>query len=1046
MKKIIEYFVKYPVLGNAVMTLVIVFGVFSFMTMKTTFFPDSDVRFITITASYPGASPEEIEEGIVTKIEDAIKGITGVERTTSTSSENAATIMVELEYGADENVVIQDVQSNVNSISSFPVGMEQLNVYKQEPREFVISLAVNGNLDLRDLKNFARKIERELLAKDGISKVTLSGFPDEEIEVSFNEEKMRAFGITFDEAATSIAAANVKVTGGKIKGEKEELLIRADNKKYYAEDLQNHIIKTTNNGFVIRLKDIADVEEKWAEDPNRVYYNGKQSVTIELQKTNQEDLFQITETVRNYIGEFNTKYEDVNIDVLRDGSEVIQERVDILTSNGVVGIFLVVLILGLTLNPRLSFWVSISIPISFLGMFAIASAYGLTINVMSLMGMILVIGILVDDGIVVAENIYSHYEQGETPIKAAVNGTIEVLPSVATGVTTTILIFLIFFFLEGKMGDVASDMAFIVAGTLGFSLLEATIILPAHIAHSKALKGKEVKQNKILLNFEEVLFSFRDKIYKPVLSYCIKHPVVILTIPTALFIITYGALKGNIIQTTFFPSIEFNNVAITLEMPAGTSDNVTDEKLKYIESKIWELDEEYAEKYPDRKRFVESVTKQTGPSGTHVGNVTLVAVGTDEREWDNSIIKAKLREKIGEIEGADKLQVGGGGRFGMPVSIALQSYDLQQLSNAKEELKHELRKVSDLKDVVDDNPPGLREVKLDLNDNAYNLGLTTSQVMSQVRSGFFGKEAQRILRGIDEVKIWVRYSEDERATISKLKDVRIKTSDGKQIPLSEIADLTIERGVLSIGHIDGQRVIKVEADVASTDVSVTNVIAKINTAILPELKEKYPDVSWLMEGESRESGKTVDSILAIVPAFLVLMFMLVVFTFRSFMQAFIVYMLIPFSFIGVLWGHFIQGYMFSILSGFGAIALIGVVINDSLVFIDAFNRYLRSGLDFKSSLIKAGLNRFRPVILTSVTTIFGLAPLIFETSFHAQFLSPMAISMAYGMLVGTVLTLVMIPAMLSLVNNTKFKLQRTKTREEIEPAIIEQNYIKQYEG
>ena len=390
--------------------------------------------------------------------------------------------------------------------------------------------------------------------------------------------------------------------------------------------------------------------------------------------------------------------------------------------------------------------------------------------------------------------------------------------------------------------------------------------------------------------------------------------------------------------------------------------------------------------------------------------------------------------------------VGGGGRFGMPISIALQSYDMEQLSSAKDELKDELRKVSELKDVVDDNPPGLREVKLELNDNAHNLGLTTSEVMSQVRSGFFGKEAQRILRGIDEVKIWVRYSEDERSTISKLEDVRINLSDGKKIPLSELADISIERGILSIGHIDGQRVIKVEADVTNSDISVTSVSAKVKNDILPQLKEKYPDVTWLMEGESRESGKTIDSILAIVPSFLVLMFMLVVFTFRSFTQAFIVYLLIPFSFIGVLWGHFFQGYLFSMLSAFGAIALIGVVINDSLVFIDAFNRYLRSGLDFTSALTKAGLNRFRPVILTSVTTIFGLAPLIFETSFHAQFLSPMAISMAYGLLVGTLLTLVMIPAMLSLVNNIKFKLYKAKTREEIEPAIIEQNYIKQYEG
>jgi multidrug efflux pump subunit AcrB len=419
MKKLIEYFVKHPIFGNSLLALIMVFGLFALINTKVTFFPDIPAKFITITASYPGASPEEIEEGITLKIEDAIKGITGVDRTTSTSSENFASISVELEDGADANVILQDVQSAVNSISSFPVGLDKLNIYKQEPREFVISLAVNGELSLRELKTYGRRIERDLLAKQGISKLKLSGFPEEEIEVSFREDDLRAYNLRFDEVANSISGANVKITGGKIKGLREEFLIRADNKKYYAEELKNHVIKTTTDGIVLRLKDVADVIEKWAEDPNKSFYNGQQSITVELQKTNDEDLFEITNTVKDYMAEFNDKHDDVQLDVIRDGSTVIRDRMYILEYNGMIGAVLIIFLLGLSLNPRLSFWVALSIPVSFLGMFVLGQMYGLTLNVMSLLAMILVIGILVDDGIVIGENIYTHHERGESPIKAA---------------------------------------------------------------------------------------------------------------------------------------------------------------------------------------------------------------------------------------------------------------------------------------------------------------------------------------------------------------------------------------------------------------------------------------------------------------------------------------------------------------------------------------------------------------------------------------------------------------------------------------------------
>jgi multidrug efflux pump subunit AcrB len=468
-----------------------------------------------------------------------------------------------------------------------------------------------------------------------------------------------------------------------------------------------------------------------------------------------------------------------------------------------------------------------------------------------------------------------------------------------------------------------------------------------------------------------------------------------------------------------------------------------------IENAAWAVNDDYIKKYPKAEPLVQNVIRSVGP-GTHQGSVRVTLIGSEERFYDNFKVRGELREKIGKVENANKLQIGGGSFFGMPVSIALHSNDLEQIRNAKEDLKSELEKINQLKDVADNDPPGLQEVQIQLNDNAYNLGLNTSAVMNQVRGGFFGSEAQRILRGIDEVRIWVRYSENERRTIKQLEDMRIRLSGGQEIPLSELANISVKRGILVINHIDGQRIIKVEADISNPYISVPDIITNIKKNILPELMEKYPDVTWGFEGESRESAKTMGSAAFVGPPFLMLMFMLVVLTFRSFTQAAIVYLIVPFSFIGMLWGHFIQGYSFSILSGFGAIALIGVVVNDSLIFVSAMNRNLLKGQNFQEALRNAGLNRFRPVMLTTLTTIAGLGPLIFEPSVQAQFLSPMAISIAYGLLVGTGLTLTLLPSLLVVANKIKMRVfpllgKEASTSEDVEPAVIEQRNISEYE-
>ncbi|MDZ7860051.1 MAG: efflux RND transporter permease subunit [Candidatus Krumholzibacteriota bacterium] len=1033
MKNIIRPFIQYPILGNVIIVAILLFGYVGFSSLNTTFFPPQPSRTIIINASYPGASPEEMEEGIVTKIEDNLKGISGIERTTSVSGENFCSIYIRVLTDYDTNIVLQDVKDAVNQISSFPLGMDRISIYRREPFNFAIDLMIIGDVDLKTLKWHGRQIERDLLSIEGISKISLSGFPAEEIEIAVSEEELRAYGLTFSEILSAVRNANIKSTGGKIKGEKEELLIRADVKGYHAEELANHVLKASDEGAVVRIGDVATVSDRWSENPNRIYYNGKTAVRVSVDNTNKEDLFFIADRVKEYAEKFNSTHSDVQALVLRDGSEIINERINLLLGNGLIGIVLVVLLLSLSLNPNISFWVALGIPISFAGMLMIAPFYGLTINVMSLMAMILILGILVDDGIVIAENIYQHHERGKKPVQAALIGTVEVLPSVIASVLTTVVIFMTFFFLEGGMGDHSRDLAFVVIATLLLSLIEAAFILPAHIAHSRALCVRE--KSRLERESTRMLGWVRDKIYMPVLRSSIKSPYISIATVLAIFIITIGAIRGGILKTTFFPYIEGRSVSINLEMPAGTPAAVTDSLTGYIEKGVWETDEKYKKSHRG-ENLVRSVYRRVG-SGTHQGRVYAILESSEERNWTNLRAANEFREKIGKIKGSEKLSFGMSRRWGMPVMVALKSNNFEQLRGATEMLKEELKKMPQLKDVTDDDPPGLREVKVKLKEKAFALGLTTSEVVSQVRSGFFGGEAQRILRGIDEVKIWVRYSRDDRSSMSDLENMRIRAPGGQSYPLGEIADFSIERGVMSINHTDGQRVINVMSDVTSTKASVPTLLADIKENVMPEVKERYPEVRYSFEGESYENKKTMDAISRVVPAILIMMFLLIAVTFHSFGQAVIVFLLIPFSIVGVLWGHYIQGYIVSILSMFGAIALMGIVVNDSLVLVSTVNRKLKAGRSFDDSLFEAAISRFRPVVLTSLTTIAGLAPLVFEQSHQAQFLSPMAISVAYGLLFGTVLTLIMLPSMLKTFNDIKIKLYKTISGKEVNGRFVE---------
>jgi multidrug efflux pump subunit AcrB len=1015
-------------------------GIFGYFQMKTTFFPEIESRLITIQCIYPGSSPEEIEEGVINKIEENLKGLTGIERVTSVSSENAGNVNVEVLKGYDTDIILQDVKNAVDRISSFPIDMEPLVIFKLENLGRVLSFAIYGDVPLTTLKKKAREVEEELLGMEGLSKIIITGFPEEEIEVAFREKDLRAYDITFEEAASTIRNTNLEITGGTIKTDTEELLIRADNKEYNAKDLLDIVVKNNPEGGVIRLHQIAEVRDRWEDSPQRTFIDGQLGVVITVQNTLEEDMLSIAERVKVYIQNYNLTEEEVSAKIVDDASVTLTQRIDLLTKNGIIGFFIVLILLAMFLHFRLAFWVALAIPISFAGMFICASILGVTINVISLFGMIVVIGILVDDGIVIAENIYQHFEKGEEPFTAALNGTMEVLPAVFSAIVTTIIAFSAFFFIDGTLGDFFREMAIVVAFSLIFSLVEGAIILPAHIAHSKALRV-DANPNIIMRGLDKMMRILRDNLYSPVLNWAVKYNWPTVAICVAALFITFGALQGGLIKSTFFPVIPRDNFTVELKLPAGTREDITKEILDSIERVTIAVNEDLAnEVFGGELKPITKIKKDIGPA-TYEGQVTMtLADGESRGDLTARGIIEKVRERLGPIDLAETLTFGSISFFGKPVSVSLLGTDGEELSRAVNAVKTNLAKISDLKDIVDNKQEGLKEISLQLKPKAYNLGLTLGQIVSQVRQGFFGAEAQRIQRGEDEVRVWVRYDLENRSDISDLQEMRIRTAEGQSIPLKELASFTTERGVININHIDGEREVRIEADVSNDQVSISDITSDIRTVILPEVLKDFPSVRASFEGQDREQAKTQKSLRIVMPLIFLMMFFVIVLTFKSVSQALIVLALLPFGFVGVGLGHYIQGLPISLFSILGVIALIGIFVNDALVFITTFNEKIRNGMAHRKAVIETGKARFRPILLTSITTIAGLAPLILEKSLQAQFLIPMAISVAYGLLVGTFILLVLIPALLMITNRIKVSAMSFYEGEMIRREVVEPAY------
>ncbi len=1047
MKKAVEIFVRFPFYANLIIIFLLVVGGISMFSMSKSFFPERPSRMLYVTVFYPGASPVEMEEGVTSRIEEAVRAIPGIYEINSVSSENSSRVNIEINPGYDIDEALIEVKNAVDGISSFPSAAERPIVYKSRTTSPAMRLMVTGDVDLLTLKSYAQQVEEDFLASGLISQVSLSGYPPLEISVEAREDDLLRYGLTFTDLQNAISQNNRDISGGELRSDEEELLIRLRSRSADPNKIGEIILRANTDGSVLRIRDIATVKKQFSETPNKALEKGKPIISIGVNKLISEDLSEIDKYTKEYVDDFNRENPGVELSINRSFLEILGSRLDLLYNNGGMGLLLVVLALGLMLSTRLALWVAWGIPASFLAMFIVANLMGVTINMMSLFGMILVIGILVDDGIVIGENIFQHFEMGKSPMRAAIDGTVEVIPAVITSITTTIIAFSPLIFITGRM-EMMYEMAVIVILSLFFSLFEAFFVLPAHLGNKRVLNPKVLQARaKGFRKYSERFFNWlRDYAYDRVLRLILEWRYIVIGIPIAMILITSGLIGGNLIRTTFFPRMEFDSFNINIAFTPGAGERQTMEYLERFDSIVWVVNEELKEEYNDSIDIIENSIVELGSSfdgqerGAHAGSVDVSPRDSEETGISSYDIIDRIREKTGPVPEAEKYTIGARGRFGNPVSIGLLSSNIQELEEAREYLMAHLEDMPQLKDVVNTNALGKQEILLKLKPQAYMLGLDEVAIASQVRQGFYGGQAQRLQEGRDELRVWVRYPREGRENLGQLETMKIKTPQG-DYPLTELVDYDMQRGPVNINRFNSRREIRINAELEDPDDSVTDILDQIREEIIPEMKAQYPGLDFEFQGQQKESSRNMADLMFLFPmAFLAIIFILMI-NFKSFEQPLIVLLMIPIAVLGSIWGHGIHGKPLSILSLWGIVALSGVIVNDAVVFLAKFNLLITEGKKVKEAILVAGKSRLRPIILTTLTTSFGLFPLILEKSFQAQFLIPMAISLVYGVAFGTMFILLFFPSLILILNDIRRELGqlwqgRSLKREDVEIAWI----------
>ncbi|WP_143872627.1 efflux RND transporter permease subunit [Catenovulum sediminis] len=1011
----IAWFTRNHVAANLLLISIVAAGVFSlFNRIPLEVFPTFEADTISVQVSLRGSTPEDAELAIASRIEEALNDLEGIEEIRSRSTEGGASVTIEVERGYEPRDILDDVKNRVDSINTFPTEAERPIISLAVRKRSVIDVTIFGDVTEHEIRQMAEKVRDDLLKIDGITQVELDGVRNYEIAVELDQDTLREFDLTLTQVAEAIRASSLDLSAGNVRTDGGDILIRSKGQAYRQDEFERIVLKSSPNGTILTLGDIATITDGFEETSLRTRFDGQIAATIGVQRVGQQSAIDVASKVKDYIAQAQHKLpQGVHIAYWDDDSQIVKKRIGTLVSNALQGGILVLILLGMFLRPSVALWVFIGIPVSFLGAFALMPFLGVTLNIISLFGFIVVLGIVVDDAIVTGENVYKHLEKAENGLQAAITGTKEVAVPVTFGVLTTVVAFVPILFMEGFRGKLFAQIPAVVIPVLLFSLIESKFVLPAHLKYLKVRKdrgqGNKLQQfqEKFADGFEAAILKY----YKPALNLCLANKrSTVISFIGILSIIISAALMGHA-KFIFFPRIPSETVTVTLSMPNGTPFEVTDRHISRITEIAKDLQHKYIDPDTDESIIIHILSQTGNGSDSSWGRVRFEITPPEEREMDvnSQDLAREWRKRIGEIPGAEELILRSEiGRAGDPIDIQLRGNNFAQLNKAAEDVKQRLATYPTVFDIRDSMADGKEELQIELKSEAYLLGVSRSDVIRQVRQAFFGVEAQRIQRGRDDVRVMVRFPRDERDSISYLNNMLINTPDGKQVPLSQLAYFVAGKSPTAIYRIDGNRTVNVLADLNKESTNMTALNAEIKE-YLDELIAQYPSVSYVMDGEAREQAESFGSLAWGMLGVFFAIYTLLAIPLASYIKPLIVMSVIPFGAIGAMIGHWIMGMDLTIMSVLGLLALLGVVVNDSLVLVDYIGKMRKAGEDVYSAVLTAGAARFRPVLLTSLTTFIGLMPLLFEKSTQAQFLIPMAVSLGFGIIFATFITLLLVP-------------------------------------
>ncbi len=1020
-----------PVAANLFMGGLILGGLFMSREVRQEVFPEIALDIVNITVPYPGASPEEVEQGIALVVEEAVRGITGVKMVRSRAFEGVAAINVEMVDGADKARVLNDVKSAVDSIRNLPVEAERPRVSESVARQRVVTLVIYGDKDEEALRRLAETTRERLLADPRVTQVDLGGVRPREVSVEVSEAQLRAHGLSLGGIADRIRRSSVELPGGTLKTPSGETLLRTTERRDLGAEFADIELKSDSTGMRLRVGDVAEVEDGFREADLSGTFEGLPSVQVEVYRVGDQTPIEVADAVYEYIEETEAGLPlGVQYGTWRDRSQMYRQRIDLLLRNAYLGLILVFVILGLFLELRLAFWVMLGIPISFLGAFLLMPSLDVSLNMISLFAFIVTLGIVVDDAIVVGENIFEKRKQGMDHLEAAIAGAKQVAVPVTFAILTTIVAFAPLFFVPGVRGKFFRVIPAIVIAVIFISLIESLFVLPAHLAHSKPKKAHGLigAFNRQHAKIGAALQYFVDRIYTPVLRFCARERYLTLAIAVGLFLVSVGMVKGGHLRFTFMPKIEGDNVKCSARLPVG----VPFAEAVALRDRLTRTAVEVLEEAGGREALSKGVIAQVGEAifgrrfggqsagGAHIVEAAIQLVPSDAREVRANEIAKRWREANKDLVGLEKIgftaELRHGG--GLPIDVQLQHADVAVLRMAAERLATEIQGFEGVDDVDDGFAGGKKQLDLRLLPAGRAAGLTEIDLARQLRGAFYGAEAVRQQRGRDEVRVMVRRPQADRQALATLENLLLRTPAGGEIPLAEAAIVTEGRAYTEIVREDGRRVINVTADTAGRG-NARRILSTIGEDVLPALIADYPGLTHSLEGQSRESRETFGSLGSSFLLALFVIYGLLAIPFRSYVQPAIIMIAIPFGFVGAVAGHLLMGYDLSVISMMGIVALSGIVVNDSLILIMSVNEYRAEGASPHEAVVAGARRRFRPILLTTLTTFFGLLPMIFEPSVQARFLIPMAISLGFGVLFATGVILLLVPAVYLIVEDER---------------------------